>query len=87
MYEAARSQEQDDEERRYLARAVIDASGTVSTLLTSGTPQNLNKIGMDWAKFIADPFAAQAERLWKNTPQVGPSTLPMLLATMESMPP
>lgn len=60
---------------------------TVSTLLTSGTPQNLNKIGMDWAKFLADPFAAQAERLWKNTPQVGPSNLPMLLATMESMPP
>src|SRR5688500_3826332 len=56
---------------------------TVNELLTSGTPQNLNKIAMDWAKFAADPFAAKMERLWANTPQIGPSALPGLLATME----
>lgn len=56
---------------------------TVNELLTSGTPQNLNKIAMDWAKFAADPFASKMERLWANTPQIGPSALPGLLATME----
>ena len=57
---------------------------TMNELLTSGTPQNLNKIAMDWAKFAADPFAAKMERLWANTPQIGPSALPGLLSEMES---